>query len=225
MGVNAGVTGGRKFRAVRKRPAQARGRKRLHMQIAGGVRGSSGLLAELRCGEVVMKARLAIWAILAGAIALTGTAFFASAGVTHWVMSQHRTEVVVRPGPTVYVTLPAKHGHARHRAPPVQAPAAPAGGGSFPSREAARARPDHRGAHARPDHRGAHARPDHSGKRLHGLWPSAAHYCDRWNGDRHHWHHQLAYSVRAQVQPPRGFGCPAPHPSWLSPFSARPRST
>src|SRR5215831_2180479 len=178
------------------------------MQIAGGVVAHRALLAELRRGEVVMKARLAIWAILAGAIALTGTAFFASAGVTHWVMSQHRTEVVVRPGPTVYVTLPAKHGHARHRALPVQAPAAPAGGGSFPSREA---------AHARPDHRGAHARPDQSGKRRHGLWPSAARYCDRWNGDRHHWHHQLAYSFHAQVQPLRGPGCPVVDPSWLSP--------
>ena len=72
-----------------------------------------------------MKERLAIWAILAGGIALTGTAFFASAGVTHWVMSQHRTEVVVRPGPTVYVTVLAKHGHARHRTLPAQAPAVP----------------------------------------------------------------------------------------------------
>src|SRR5215831_1717710 len=173
---------------------------RLHMQIAvGGVVAHRALLAELRCGEVVMKGRLAIWAILAGGIALTGTAFFASAGVTHWVMSQHRTEVVVRPGPTVYVTVPAKHGHARHRAQPAQAPAAPAGGGSFPSREA---------AHARPDHRGAHARWDHGGGRRHGPRLGAAHYCYGWNGDRHHWHHRLAYDVRAQVQPPRALGCP-----------------
>src|SRR5215471_16665655 len=107
------------------------------MSVNGGFVAHRAVLAELRYGEVVMKERLAIWVILAGGIALTGTAFFASAGVTHWVMSQHRTEVVVRPGPTVYVTVPAKHGHARRRAPPIQAPAAPAGGGSFPSREAA----------------------------------------------------------------------------------------
>src|SRR5690349_11326817 len=158
-----------------------------------GVVAHRAVQAELRCGEVVMKERLAIWAILAGGVALTGTAFFASAGVTHWAMSQHRTEVVVRPGPTVYVTLPAKHGHARLRPLPAQAPAAPAGGDSLPSQEA---------AHARPDHRAAHARRDHGGRHRHGPRSGAAHYCYDWNGDRHHWHHRLARSVRAQVQPP-----------------------
>jgi hypothetical protein len=182
---------------------------RLHMQIAvGGLVAHRALLAELRCGEVMMKERLAIWAILAGGIALTGTAFFASAGVTHWVMGQHRTVVVVRPGPTVYVTLPAKHGHARHRALPAQAPAAPAGGGSLPSGEAAHARPDHKGAHARRDHSGAHARRDHGGRHRHGPRLGAAHYCYGGHVDRHHWHLRLAHGVRAQVQPLRAPGCP-----------------
>jgi hypothetical protein len=145
-----------------------------------------------------MKERLAIWAILAGGIALTGTAFFASAGVTHWVMSQHRTEVVVRPGPTVYVSLPAKHGHTRHGALP-QAPAVPAAGGGLPSGEA---------AHARPDHRGAHARQDHNGRRRHGPRSGAAHDCYGANGDRHRWHYRLTRGVWAQVQPPLTAGCP-----------------
>ena len=108
-----------------------------------------------------MKERLAIWAILAGGIALTGTAFFASAGVTHWVMGQHRTEVVVRPGPTVYVTVPAKHGHARHRTLPAQAPAVPVVSGGSSSQQDARARPDHRRDHVRPVRKGAHGRDYH----------------------------------------------------------------
>jgi len=146
-----------------------------------------------------MKERLAIWAILAGGIALTGTAFFASAGVTHWVIGQHRTEVVVRPGPTVYVTVPAKHGHARHRAPPAPAPAVPAAGGGLPSGEA---------AHARLDHRGPHARRDHDGRRRHGATAGLAHHCGGGNGDRWHWRDRLARSVRSQVQSLRAFGCP-----------------
>lgn len=179
---------------------------RLHKQIAVGVRGSSALLAELRCGEAVMKKRLATWAIVVGGIALAGSAFFASASVTHWVLSQHRTEVVVRPGPTVYVTRPARHGHARHRALPAAAPAAPAGGGGFPSREDAHARRDHRDAHARRDHKGAHARRDHKGRRRHWPWPGAAHQCYRANGDHRHWHHRPAHSARAQIQPSCGLG-------------------
>ena len=48
-----------------------------------------------------MKRRLPAWTILAGVTAVAAAAFFASTGVTHWVMSLHSTEVVVRPGPTV----------------------------------------------------------------------------------------------------------------------------
>jgi len=122
-----------------------------------------------------MKERLAAWAILAGGIALTTAAFFASADVTHWVMSQHRTDVVVRPGPTVYVTRPASPGHARHRARAAPAPAAPAGGAGIPSQQDARARPDHKGDHARRHHRGGDARGHRVGDaRRHGgdhAWP------------------------------------------------------
>ena len=178
------------------------------MQLAVGVRGHRALLAELRCGEAVMKERLVTWAIVVGGIALAGTAFFASANVTHWVMSQHRTDVVVRPGPTVYVTVPAKPGHARHGAPPAPAPAVPAAGGGFPSGEAAHARPDHRGAHARLHHRGAHARWDHNRRHRHGPRLGPAHYCYGGNGDRHRWDHRLVRSVGSQVQPPRTVGCP-----------------
>jgi len=59
-------------------------------------------------------------------------AFFASTGVTHWVMGLHQTDVVVRPGPTVYVTVPAGHGQAHKRALPAPAPAGPAYGGGVP---------------------------------------------------------------------------------------------
>ena len=110
-----------------------------------------------------MKERVAAWVILGVGIALTTAVFFASADVTHWVMGLHRTEVVVRPGPTVYVTRPAGHPHAHRGALPAPAPAVPAGSSGSPSQQDAHARPDHRGDHARPDHRGHHARPDHRG--------------------------------------------------------------
>jgi len=115
--------------------------------------------------EVVMKERLAVWAILAGGIALTAAVFFASADVTHWVMGLHRTDVVVRPGPTVYVTVPAHHGHARQRALPAPAPAVPATGGDFTAKHTARARPGHRDEHARRHHRGEDARRHHLDER------------------------------------------------------------
>ena len=109
-----------------------------------------------------MKERLAVWAILAGGIALTAAVFFASADVTHWVMGLHRTDVVVRPGPTVYVTVPAHHGHARQRALPAPAPAVPATGGDFTAKHTARARPGHRDEHARRHHQHADGWPHHS---------------------------------------------------------------
>ncbi len=58
-----------------------------------------------------MTKRLPGWAIVAGGTAMATAAFFASANITHWVMGLHQTEVVVRPGPTVYLTGPAGHGH------------------------------------------------------------------------------------------------------------------
>src|SRR5215472_5435968 len=112
-------------------------------------------------GEVVMKERLAVWAILAGGIALTAGVFFASADVTHWMMGLHRTDVVVRPGPTVYVTVPAHHGDARQRALPAPAPAVPATGGDFTAKQTARARPDHRDERARRHHHHADGWPHH----------------------------------------------------------------
>ena len=108
-----------------------------------------------------MKERLAVWAILGGGIALTAAVFFASADVTHWVMGLHRTDVVVRPGPTVYVTVPAHHGDARQRALPAPAPAVPATGGDFTAKQTARARPDHRDEHARRHHLDERARRHH----------------------------------------------------------------
>jgi len=105
-----------------------------------------------------MRERLAVWVILAGGIALTAAVFFASADVTHWVMGLHRTDVVVRPGPTVYVTIPAHPAHARQRARPAPSPAVPAAGGGFTSQQDAHARPEHRGEHARRHDRGEHAR-------------------------------------------------------------------
>lgn len=108
-----------------------------------------------------MNKRLAACAILAVGLALTTAVFFASADVTHWVMGLHRTDVMVRPGPTVYVTRPAGHRHARHRVPPAQAPAVPAGGVGSLSPQDGRARPDHGRGHIRAHHRGAHARDHH----------------------------------------------------------------
>src|SRR5690242_10548140 len=154
-----------------------------------GVLAYRAVPAELRCGEVVMKERLAVWAILAGGVALTGTAFFASAGVTHWAMSQHRTEVVVRPGPTVYVTRPAGHPHARRRVPPTPAPAVPAGSVGVPSQQDARARPDHRRDHARQHHRGAHTR-DHQ---------RPAYAWQNHKGRCHEGHHQAQRIIPAAV--------------------------
>lgn len=186
MSVNARVAGTppapRSRGNARRRPAVALGRSWF----------IGALLVELSAGEVVMRERLAVWAILAGGIALTAAAFFASADVTHWVMGLHRTDVVVRPGPTVYVTVPAHDGHARHRAPPAPAPAVPAAGGDFTSQQDARARPDHRDAHAWRHHRGDHARRRHLGD--HAWWHRL--------GDHAWWHHQ-----GAQAWPDHGGGC------------------
>ena len=144
-----------------------------------------------------MKERLAAWAILAGGIALTTAAFFASADVTHWIMGLHRTDVVVRPGPTVYVTIRPHHGHARQRAQPAPAPNVPAAGGEFTSQQDARARPDPRDAHARRHHRADRARAHHL-------------------GDHAWWHHQGAHAWpdhggkchKGQDQPQRIFAAP-----------------
>lgn len=165
MSVNTGAAGKpqapRQAARIGLRPLRGR-----HMQIAGV--------------EVVMKMRLHAWAILAGGIAVALAAFFASADITHWVMGLHHTVVVVRPGPTVYLPAPARHGHTHHRTPPAQVPAGPAyGAAGVPSHQDARARPDHedhKGAHTRRDHRQAHARPGHRGRRLRELWqpPSAS---------------------------------------------------
>ena len=104
-----------------------------------------------------MHQRLTTWMILAGGIAVVATAFFASAGITHWVMSLRHTVVVVRPGPTVYLPRPAGHGHSHDRVAPAPAPAVPAYDGGLPLRQDTGARPDHRGAHARGHRKGAHA--------------------------------------------------------------------
>ena len=103
-----------------------------------------------------MKRRLPDWAILAGAAVVAAAAFFASAGITHWVIGLHQTDVVVRPGPTVYLTRPPGHRHPPGRALP--APALSAHSGGVPSPQAAHARPDHSGKHPRgsgaPHHHG-----------------------------------------------------------------------
>jgi hypothetical protein len=130
--------------------------------------------------SVVMKERLAAWVILGVGIALTTAVFFASADVTHWVMGLHRTEVVVRPGPTVYVTRPAGHPHARHHAMPAPAPAAPVGSGDSPSQQDAHARPDHRRDHVRPHHGRDHARGHH---RRAYAWQNHRGRCH----EGHHW--------------------------------------
>lgn len=141
-----------------------------------------------------MKTRLAAGAVLAVGIALTTAVFFASANVTHWVMGLHRTDVVVRPGPTVYVTLPATPRHARHHAQPAQVPAVPAvpavGGGS-PSQQDARVRPDHRRDHVRPHHGGDHARRQHGDAHAWGLHKRA----HAWQGHRKRCHqgHRVAH--------------------------------
>lgn len=113
-----------------------------------------------------MKRLLLEWAILGGGTAMAAGAFFASAGITHWVMELHQTDVVVRPGPTVYVTKPAGHSHIHQRVRPAPAVAGPAHGGGGPSRLAAQ--PDHRGRLA--------AWPDHRERRPPGQGPRAAHH-------------------------------------------------
>jgi hypothetical protein len=102
-----------------------------------------------------MKKRLPEWAILGGGTAVAAAAFFASAGTTHWVMDLHQTHVVVRPGPTVYVTKPAGQSHTHQPTQPAPAAAGPAHGGSDPARLTAR--PDHGEPSA--------ARQDHGEKR------------------------------------------------------------
>jgi hypothetical protein len=92
-----------------------------------------------------MTKRLPGWAIVAGGTAMATAAFFASANIARWVMGLRQTEVVVRPGPTVYLTGPAGHGHTPVRALPAPAPAGPAPDGGVPSRQDAHALPDHGG--------------------------------------------------------------------------------
>ena len=166
-------------------PGQRKGRK-LHAENAQHRRtAAAGLRMQAVGAEVVMKMRPHAWAILAGGIAVAAAAFFASAGITHWVMGLHSTDVVVRPGPTVYLPAPAGHGHIRHRGPSAQVPAGLAyGGGGARPQEDAHARPDHKGAHARRDHRRAHGGPDDRGRRLLEPRPGAAHHHDG-RGMRH----------------------------------------
>ena len=147
---------------------------------------AAGLRMQIVGVEVMMNGRLATWTILAGGIAMVAVAFFASAGVTHWVMGLRHTVVVVRPGPTVYLPSPTGHGHTRDRTAGDPAPAVPDyGGGGIPSQQDAHARRDHKGAHARPHHRGHHARRhhkaahfrlDHGRKHPPGPGPGAAHH-------------------------------------------------
>ena len=127
--------------------------------------------------QVMMTPRLPAWVVLAAGAALAVAAFFGSAGITHWVMGLHHTDVVVRPGPTIYLPSPARHGHALHRAPPAPAPAGPGNAGGGPPRQ---------DAHARPDHKAAHARPGHRGKRRHR--PRAAHQRHSKGAGRAHYH-------------------------------------
>jgi len=141
-----------------------------------------------------MRERLAAWAILAGGIALTAAVFFASADVTHWVMGLRRTDVVVRPGPTVYVTVPAQPGHAHQRARPAPAPNVPAAGGDFTSQQDARARPDHRDARARQHHRRERARGHHFGDHA---W--------RHHQAAHSWADHRGRCHEGQHQPQRSF--------------------
>jgi hypothetical protein len=105
-----------------------------------------------------MTKRLPGWAIVAGGTAMATAAFFASANITHWVMGLQQTQVVVRPGPTVYLTGPAGRGHPPVRALPAPAPAGPALDVGVPSRQ------------------DAHASPDHEGRQPHGPGPGAAHH-------------------------------------------------
>ena len=147
--------------------------------------------------EVVMHQRLTTWMILAGGIAVVATAFFASAGITHWVMGLRHTVVVVRPGPTVYLPRPAGHGHSHDRVAPAPAPAVPAYDGGLPLRQDTGARPDHRGAHARGHRRGAHARRHRGGahawahRRGAHTWPD--------HGKRHHKNQGQAHIIAAEA--------------------------
>jgi hypothetical protein len=122
-----------------------------------------------------MTKRLPGWAILAAAAAMAAAAFVASADVTHWVMGLHQTQVVIRPGPTIYLTSPAGQGHAHQR--PLVATSwqrtLPMPGQTHRSRQ---------------DHR---SRPDHKGRRPHGPGPGAGHHRGgkgpgHGRGHRHH---------------------------------------
>ena len=118
-----------------------------------------------------MKRRLPDWAILAGGAAVAAAGFFASADITHWVMGLHRTDVVVVPGPTVYLTRPAGYGHTHERALTALAPAGPANGGGVRSPRAAHPRPDQGGGHSK------------------GPRPGAAHHRGGRGVDQGHQHH------------------------------------
>ena len=172
MSVNArGKRDGRKVHAVTKRPAPACGRC-----------GTAN--AGRRCGGGDAPTPDHLDGPGRG-IAVVASAFFASAGITHWVMSLRHTVVVVRPGPTVYLPRPAGHGHSHDRVAPAPAPAVPAYDGGLPLRQDTGARPDHRGAHARGHRRGAHARRHRGGahawahRRGAHTWP-----------DHGKWHHK-----------------------------------
>lgn len=55
--------------------------------------------------------------IAGGGVIVAAAVFFGSADVTHWVMGLRHTDVVVRQGPTVYVTTPAGKRHTGPRVP------------------------------------------------------------------------------------------------------------
>ena len=154
MSVGAGVAGAR--RGLRSQWG-------LRVQTAVGCSCPPGLLPELCCAEVMMKRHLPNWVILAGGTAVAAAAFFASSGITHWAMTLHRTDVVVVPGPTVYLPSPAGPSHAHKRAAPAPVAAVPVVGGAVQPRLDADARPDHKGDHGRPGHKGDHGRPGHKG--------------------------------------------------------------
>src|SRR5215471_16857419 len=177
MSVDAGEYGGWP-QGPRRKDAQHRPRSRWDRTCRPpwGVPAHRALLLQLRCAEVAMKRRLPAWAILAGVTAVAAAAFFASTGVTHWVMSLHSIEVVVRPGPTVYVPIPAGQGHVHKRARPDPAPAGPAGGGGVQPRL---------DANVRADHGDAHARADHGDPQDHGDWPDHGYGPDHGDGSDH----------------------------------------
>jgi len=175
---------------------------RRHETPSIGLRSPPAAHEDRRCGGV-MNRRLPTWMILAGGTALAAAGFFASTGITHWVMGLRHTDVVIRPGPTIYLPSPTGHHHAHHRVPPASAPAEPMYGGGVPSRQDADGRPDHRGDHPPRHHKGDHARQDYRGnharlgnRRRHpqGSWPGAAHH----HGGEGRGHARAPYGAQVQ---------------------------